>query len=101
SSAEKAKVFDTLERLPVETVGSIRFLVGNLQDLTAFLAFSLARGGASRATATCRMATRTSRGIGSAPTSNARRGLARDHAAPEATLSLSKATQPCFGRVRP
>jgi hypothetical protein len=44
SSAEKAKVFDTLERLPVETAGSIRFLVGNLQDLTAFLAFSTRPG---------------------------------------------------------
>jgi hypothetical protein len=40
SNAEKAKVFETLERLPVETAGSIRFLVGNLADLTAFLAYS-------------------------------------------------------------
>src|SRR5881409_2849463 len=27
--------------------------------------------------------------------------LARDHAAPESTLALSKADQPCCGRVRP
>src|SRR6476661_2066467 len=27
--------------------------------------------------------------------------LARDHAAPESTLALSKANQPCCGRVRP
>jgi hypothetical protein len=40
SVAEKAKVFATLERLPVESAGSIRFLVGNLPDLTAFLAYS-------------------------------------------------------------
>jgi hypothetical protein len=44
SDAEKAKVFKTLERLPVETAGSIRFLIGNLQDLTAFLAFSTRTG---------------------------------------------------------
>jgi hypothetical protein len=44
SAAEKAKVFDTLERLPVETAGSIRFLIGNLQDLTAFLAYSTRAG---------------------------------------------------------
>jgi hypothetical protein len=44
SRAEKAKVFDTLERLPVETAGSIRFLVGNLPDLTAFLAYSTKPG---------------------------------------------------------
>src|SRR5258705_1352194 len=30
-----------------------------------------------------------------------RRPLARDHAAPESTLALSKADQPCCGRVRP
>src|SRR6266508_3072245 len=29
------------------------------------------------------------------------RPLARDHAAPESTLVLSKADQPCCGRVRP
>ena len=40
SNAERAKVFETLERLPVESAGSIRFLVGNLPDLTAFLAYS-------------------------------------------------------------
>jgi hypothetical protein len=44
SNAEKAKVFETLERLPVESAGSIRFLVGNLQDLTAFLAYSTRAG---------------------------------------------------------
>jgi hypothetical protein len=44
SRAQKAQVFETLERLPVESAGSIRFLVGNLQDLTAFLAFSTPRG---------------------------------------------------------
>jgi hypothetical protein len=44
SNADKAKVFETLERLPVETAGSIRFLVGNLQDLTAFLAYSTRPG---------------------------------------------------------
>jgi hypothetical protein len=44
SPAEKAKVFETLERLPVESAGSIRFLVGNLQDLTAFLAYSTRPG---------------------------------------------------------
>src|SRR6266566_301142 len=37
----------------------------------------------------------------SVPTGNARRLLARDHAAPESTLALSKADQPCCGRVRP
>lgn len=42
--AQKAQVFVTLERLPVESAGSIRFLVGNLQDLTAFLAYSTPRG---------------------------------------------------------
>jgi hypothetical protein len=42
--AQKAQVFATLERLPVESAGSIRFLVGNLQELTAFVAYSTARG---------------------------------------------------------
>lgn len=42
--AQKAKVFQTLEQLPDETAGSIRFLVGNLTDLTAFLAYSSPRG---------------------------------------------------------
>jgi hypothetical protein len=44
TDAEKAKVFATLERLPVESAGSIRFLVGNLQDLTAFLAYTTRPG---------------------------------------------------------
>jgi hypothetical protein len=44
TTAEKAKVFETLERLPVDSAGSIRFLVGNLPDLTAFLAYSTRRG---------------------------------------------------------
>lgn len=44
STAQKAKVFETLEQLPVETAGSIRFLVGNLPDLTAFLAYSTPQG---------------------------------------------------------
>src|SRR5436190_15334138 len=38
---------------------------------------------------------------GGAPPSNTCRLLARDHAAPESTLALSKAHQPCCGRVRP
>lgn len=42
--AQKAQVFATLERLPIESAGSIRFLVGNLQQLTAFLAYSTQRG---------------------------------------------------------
>src|ERR687887_92576 len=37
---------------------------------------------------------------GSAPSSNTCRLLARDHAAPEPTLALGKATQPCCGQVR-
>src|SRR5438445_11204563 len=37
----------------------------------------------------------------SAPPSNTRRLLARDRAAPESTLALTKAAQPCCGRVRP
>jgi hypothetical protein len=41
--AQKQQVFDALEALPVESAGSIRFLVGNLQDLTAFLAYSARR----------------------------------------------------------
>src|SRR5256886_14988969 len=39
--------------------------------------------------------------VTSAPASNTCRLLARDHAAPESTLALSKADQPCCGRVRP
>jgi hypothetical protein len=42
--AQKTQVFATLEQLPVESAGSIRFLVGNLQDLTAFVAYSTQRG---------------------------------------------------------
>ena len=41
--AQKAQVFATLERLPVEAAGSIRFLVGNLPGLTAFAAYSTRR----------------------------------------------------------
>lgn len=44
SRAEQAQVFQTLEALPVESAGSIRFLVGNLPDLTAFLAYSTPAG---------------------------------------------------------
>jgi hypothetical protein len=44
STAQQAKVFAMLEALPVESVGSIRFLVGNLQDVTAFLAYSTRAG---------------------------------------------------------
>ncbi len=40
SLANKAKVFETLEGLAGESTGSIRFLVGNLPDLVAFLAYS-------------------------------------------------------------
>jgi hypothetical protein len=40
SVAEKARVFQTVEALQVESAGSIRFLVGNLPDLVAFLAYS-------------------------------------------------------------
>jgi hypothetical protein len=42
--AQKAKVFEALEALPVESAGSIRFLVGNLPDLAAFLAYSTPLG---------------------------------------------------------
>ena len=44
NAAQKAKAFETLESLPVESAGSIRFLVGNLHQLTAFLAYSTRRG---------------------------------------------------------
>jgi hypothetical protein len=44
SDPDKGKVFETLERLPVESAGAIRFLIGNLPDLTAFLAYSTRRG---------------------------------------------------------
>ena len=40
SFAKKTRVFQTAESLPVESAGSIRFLVGNLPDLVAFLAYS-------------------------------------------------------------
>jgi hypothetical protein len=42
--AQKENVFESIESLPVESAGSIQFLVGNLQDLTAFLAYSTPRG---------------------------------------------------------
>jgi hypothetical protein len=38
--AQKAKVFETLERLEEPGAGSIRFLAGNLPGLAAFLAYS-------------------------------------------------------------
>ena len=40
SFAKKARVFQTVEGLQAESAGSIRFLVGNLPDLVAFLAYS-------------------------------------------------------------
>jgi hypothetical protein len=40
SFAEKARVFQTVEALQAESAGSIRFLVGNLPGLVAFLAYS-------------------------------------------------------------
>jgi hypothetical protein len=40
SFAEKARVFQTVEALQPESAGSIRFLVGNLPGLVAFLAYS-------------------------------------------------------------
>jgi hypothetical protein len=40
SRADKTRVFRTVATLPVENAGSIQFLVGNLPDLTAFLAYS-------------------------------------------------------------
>jgi hypothetical protein len=40
SVAKKARVFETVEGLQTESSGSIRFLVGNLPDLVAFLAYS-------------------------------------------------------------
>lgn len=44
SRAQQAQVFAKLEALPNDAAGSIRFLVGNLMDLTAFLAYSTPRG---------------------------------------------------------
>lgn len=40
SRADKTRVFRTVAALPVENAGSIQFLVGNLPDLAAFLAYS-------------------------------------------------------------
>jgi len=40
SAAKKARVFQTLESLEGESSGPIRFLIGNLPDLVAFLAYS-------------------------------------------------------------
>ena len=40
SKANKDRVFATVASLPVESAGSIQFLVGNLPDLAAFLAYS-------------------------------------------------------------
>jgi hypothetical protein len=40
SFAKKARVFQVVEGLEAESAGSIRFLVGNLPDLVAFLAYS-------------------------------------------------------------
>lgn len=40
SFADKGRVFQTVEGLESESAGSIRFLVGNLPDLVAFLAYS-------------------------------------------------------------
>jgi hypothetical protein len=40
SKANKDRVFTTVASLPVENAGSIQFLVGNLPDLAAFLAYS-------------------------------------------------------------
>ena len=40
SATNKARVFQTVERLPTESAGSIQFLVGNLPDLVGFLAYS-------------------------------------------------------------
>ena len=42
--AQKQKVFEGIESLPAEGAGSIQFLVGNVQQLTAFLAYSTQRG---------------------------------------------------------
>jgi hypothetical protein len=42
--AQKAQLFVEIESLPDEVAGSIRFLVGNLPQLTAFLAYSTKRG---------------------------------------------------------
>jgi hypothetical protein len=39
SAAQKAQVFQAVESLEAESAGSIRFLVGNLPDLVAFIAY--------------------------------------------------------------
>ena len=39
SVAQKAQVFQAIESLQAESAGSIRFLVGNLPDLVAFIAY--------------------------------------------------------------
>lgn len=39
SVAQKAQVFQAIESLQVESAGSIRFLVGNLPDLVAFIVY--------------------------------------------------------------
>jgi hypothetical protein len=39
SVAQKARVFQAIESLQAESAGSIRFLVGNLPDLVAFVAY--------------------------------------------------------------
>jgi hypothetical protein len=39
SVARKAQVFQTVESLQAESAGSIRFLIGNLPDLVAFVAY--------------------------------------------------------------
>jgi hypothetical protein len=44
NGAQKARAFAEIESLPDDAAGSIRFLVGNLADLTAFLAYSTTRG---------------------------------------------------------
>src|SRR6266536_361480 len=40
SVGKEARVFETIEGLQTESSGSIRFLVGNLPDLVAFIAYS-------------------------------------------------------------
>jgi hypothetical protein len=44
SHAQQRQAFAKIESLPDDAAGSIRFLVGNLQQLTAFLAYSTPRG---------------------------------------------------------
>jgi hypothetical protein len=40
SRRDKTRVFQTVAALPLESAGSIQFLLGNLPDLAAFLAYS-------------------------------------------------------------